>query len=884
MSKYLLFLILIISLNSYSQPLNTEWAIKGNNGYNATSASDGIGDVVITGDYSNGPIIFGLDTLSNSPGFNTYLAKYSTKGNLKWAKKIISGAFHKGLSIDKNGNIYLIGMFYSPTVVIGQDTLIRNGGNDFFILKYNKNGTLLWKKQYGGSGYDIAIGIDIDKNSDIVITGLFKSSSMTIDSVTLINSGEGDTFIMKCDSNGNLKWVNKIGGIGAEHGFDVKLDSKGNIIATGFFSSASVTIGSITLTNPDPTNSFSIYVVKYKSNGSLIWAKKSNGLGFKQPYSINTDVNDNIFIYGQFQNQINFDTSSLYYPAQWSNFLLKVDSSGNTKWLKYCGISSSGFNSVAGAGGIACDLNENVVITNTFSSSSISFGSTTLFNTGYINNSNNTDIYFVSFDKNGNVNWARSFGGNESDISSGLEIDLVGNIIISGYFSSNSIQFDSFVLTKVGSRTMFLASFPAYQNTIASNQTICAGSMTDSIVGSNKYNPDSKYIWIKYSDSLNTYIPVKSNGDKKNYLTDSLYKTTFFKRIIKTGLILDTSNYVKIDVLSKPVSYFNINNIHQCLNNQSIQFYESSYVNGLDTISDYHWDFGDSTFSILKKPIKQYVKPGRYKVKLKVTTNNNCSDTSVKYIEIFESPLTTISASDTFLCFSNNFIKFTDNTTFNNDSILNRLWRFGDGTYSQLKYPSKSYSTPGMYEVKLITITINGCVDSASKLITILNSPGSGNIAGPKSNLQPNTQYLYNINQQLNHTYEWQIENAAIVSGQGTNAITVQWLNNGIGKLKCILTNNNNCTDTARLEVSIGSTGINNKKSNIKIYPNPANNIINIEGLTKNENNTIQIFDVQGKLVITKTINEKGTIGLSELNKGVYVIKIGELAQRIVKM
>ena len=82
-----------------------------------------------------------------------------------------------------------------------------------------------------------------------------------------------------------------------------------------------------------------------------------------------------------------------------------------------------------------------------------------------------------------------------------------------------------------------------------------------------------------------------------------------------------------------------------------------------------------------------------------------------------------------------------------------------------------------------------------------------------------------------------------------------------------------------------GITGINDiKNSNIKIYPNPTNNIINIEGLTKNENNTIQIFDVQGKLVITKTINEKGTIDLSELNKGVYVIKIGEVAQRIVKM
>jgi len=71
---------------------------------------------------------------------------------------------------------------------------------------------------------------------------------------------------------------------------------------------------------------------------------------------------------------------------------------------------------------------------------------------------------------------------------------------------------------------------------------------------------------------------------------------------------------------------------------------------------------------------------------------------------------------------------------------------------------------------------------------------------------------------------------------------------------------------------------------NIKIYPNPTNNIIYIEGLDNNKSNTIQIFDVQGKLVLTKTINEKGTIDLSELNKGVYVIKVGDVAQRIVKM
>ena len=102
-----------------------------------------------------------------------------------------------------------------------------------------------------------------------------------------------------------------------------------------------------------------------------------------------------------------------------------------------------------------------------------------------------------------------------------------------------------------------------------------------------------------------------------------------------------------------------------------------------------------------------------------------------------------------------------------------------------------------------------------------------------------------------------------------------------------MLTNTNNRVNSMDIFIAKlgGITGINDiRNSNIKIYPNPTNNIFNIEGLTKNENNTIQIFDVQGKLVITKTINEKGMIDLSELNKGVYVIKIGDVVQRIVKM
>jgi hypothetical protein len=70
----------------------------------------------------------------------------------------------------------------------------------------------------------------------------------------------------------------------------------------------------------------------------------------------------------------------------------------------------------------------------------------------------------------------------------------------------------------------------------------------------------------------------------------------------------------------------------------------------------------------------------------------------------------------------------------------------------------------------------------------------------------------------------------------------------------------------------------------IKISPNPSNGIIEIKGLTSNDNKIINIYDVQGKLILSKDIKEQSTIDISELNNGIYIIKIGEMTQRIIKI
>ena len=67
--------------------------------------------------------------------------------------------------------------------------------------------------------------------------------------------------------------------------------------------------------------------------------------------------------------------------------------------------------------------------------------------------------------------------------------------------------------------------------------------------------------------------------------------------------------------------------------------------------------------------------------------------------------------------------------------------------------------------------------------------------------------------------------------------------------------------------------GINEVENNISIYPNPANNILNINA---NSNiNKVEVFNMLGQNVMTVSVNDNNTsINTSNLSKGMYMLKL----------
>jgi hypothetical protein len=62
----------------------------------------------------------------------------------------------------------------------------------------------------------------------------------------------------------------------------------------------------------------------------------------------------------------------------------------------------------------------------------------------------------------------------------------------------------------------------------------------------------------------------------------------------------------------------------------------------------------------------------------------------------------------------------------------------------------------------------------------------------------------------------------------------------------------------------------------VQIFPNPANSVINITNLKANS--TIQLFNIQGKLIVEKKFSEENpSLNIENLSNGLYTIKINGL-------
>jgi photosystem II stability/assembly factor-like uncharacterized protein/PKD repeat protein len=330
----------------------------------------------------------------------------------------------------------------------------------------------------------------------------------------------------------------------------------------------------------------------------------------------------------------------------------------------------------------------------------------------------------------------------------------------------------------------------------------------------------------------------------------------------------------EIAVHPNPVANIDFNSLSQCL-------YQNSFL--LSDVSDYNgsllslkWIFSDNSEYSAQQVEKTFSNIGNYSVVLDIKNNFGCSDTTSLSLNVHPHPVSSFTVNSTTQCLRNNSFLFQDNSTLSGGN-LTRTWLFGDGSQSTSINPSKTYTTAGTFSVNLISISDKGCTDTSSSQLIVLPSPTTSSISGI-TEVSVNSTENYSVVETVNSSYEWFVQNGT--GNSSINTIALTWTTEGSGKIQVLETNSEGCKgDTIALNVNIsGNSNILTNQFIFKIYPNPANQILNIVTNSSIPLN-ISLFNSFGQSIINVTLKSiEFGLDLSNLPVGIYHLTITDKA------
>jgi hypothetical protein len=248
-------------------------------------------------------------------------------------------------------------------------------------------------KTYGGTNDEWASSVQQTSDGGYIMAGRTRS----------FGAGGVDVFLIKTDAFGNVQWAKAYGGGGADLAFSVQQTSDGGYIVAG-------------LTHSFGASNGDFFVVKMDANGNIQWAKTYGGTGADTAWSVQQTSDGGYIVAGYTRS---FGAGNL------DIFLIKTDEFGNVQWAKTYG----------GAGD-----DRAYSVQQTSDGGYILVGETRSFGAG------GSDIFLINTDANGNVQWAKTYGGTNNEWAYSVQQTSEGGYIVAGTMRTSLTNYDIFLI------------------------------------------------------------------------------------------------------------------------------------------------------------------------------------------------------------------------------------------------------------------------------------------------------------------------------------------------------------------------------------------------------------------------------------------------------
>lgn len=190
------------------------------------------------GGYIIGGSIYSTDgdvTGNHGPEYDCWVIKITSSGSIQWERSL-GGYSIESLSAIRQTNDggYII---CAEAASNDGDLTFNNGASDYWVVKLNSSGNIQWQRTYGGSDFDYPFDIYQTSDGGYIVGGATASNDGDVSGLHAPGNGVGDFWVVKLDATGNIVWQKVLGGSLDERLFSLIQTKDGGYVMTGSASS-----------------------------------------------------------------------------------------------------------------------------------------------------------------------------------------------------------------------------------------------------------------------------------------------------------------------------------------------------------------------------------------------------------------------------------------------------------------------------------------------------------------------------------------------------------------------------------------------------------------------------------------------------------------------
>ncbi|MBK9507362.1 MAG: T9SS type A sorting domain-containing protein [Bacteroidetes bacterium] len=413
--------LLLSTLNINAQAPSVQWQnTLGSTSYEFLNTIDQTSDGgYIMGGYTDSNI--GGDKSENSWGADDYwIVKMDNAGNIVWENTVGGGNYDKLYAVEETPDGgYIVGGQSLSGGGWGDKSESNKGGYDYWIVKLDEDGVVEWDRSYGGLGNDQLYNVQPTSDGGYIIAGT--SDSGISGDKTENRVGNSDYWVIKTDASGNIIWQNDIGGLMFDNVYSAYETADGGYILGG--TSTSGISGDKTAGNYGVVD---YWIVKLNSAGTVVWDKTIGGTLNDYLYAVIPTADGGSIACGMSESGLTGNktdnTNGLY-----DYWVVKLDNSGNITWQNSIGGTGNDYAFVN-----AIDQTSDGGYAIAGYSQSLISGDKTEANTG------SWDYWILKINSTGSILWQTVLGGVSGDYANAISATTDGGFIVGGFSYSSA--------------------------------------------------------------------------------------------------------------------------------------------------------------------------------------------------------------------------------------------------------------------------------------------------------------------------------------------------------------------------------------------------------------------------------------------------------------